>query len=189
MANKYHAYVTPSAVGVSTDWNKVGSIVTGTKSEQHKSFTTYEEAARYVLSRLSDEDKYAFGLNKNPFFPNKVFVRQKQFIENKEIERTSYLDSDKPAKFYAVITPYKVGVFKKWYKANELMRATSKGKINAFSDFDAAEGYLFKMLSDKDYDDFGFNNCPLYVNKAYGRRSVFIAKKALDAAVGKKNKD
>ncbi len=85
--NKYYAFITPFAVGIFTQWPEVDAIVTGTKGAHHRSFCTFEAAQDFILSNLPEMDRQDFGLNRNPIYLNKKFVRTKQFFAEKEAKK------------------------------------------------------------------------------------------------------
>jgi viroplasmin and RNaseH domain-containing protein len=174
MAKKYYAYVTFSAVGVSTDWNAVDQIVTGTKGESHKSFKSYEEAANFVLSQLSNEDKRDFSLDRNRLYLNVKFVRLEQYKAEKE---AAVVNAKKTPKYYAVITPKKVGIFDQWFIAKKLIESTSKSKFWTFKTLEGARDYIGTNLSEADFEDFGLYKCELYVNKTFVRKKAYIPRK------------
>lgn len=80
---KYYAFLTPTSLGIFTNWPHVESIVSGAKNTVHKSFHSYDEAKQYILSQLSDTDRVDYCLDRCTLYLNKKFVRKAQYILEK----------------------------------------------------------------------------------------------------------
>lgn len=82
-SKKFYAVVTPDVTGVFTDWGVTKSIVDGVKDAHHKSFSTFEQAKKYMLENLTFAAYKDFGLDRCPVFPDKKYVCMKAFIGQK----------------------------------------------------------------------------------------------------------